>query len=135
MVMAKLEDPRALELLQKPYHAVISTLNADGSTHSTVVWADLEDGVPAVNSAVGRVWPTNLERDPRATLLVYNPADPYEFLEVRGTAEGTTEGADEQIDRLAKKYLDADSYPARRADEQRIKFLIKPDRVRYVKQS
>jgi PPOX class probable F420-dependent enzyme len=135
MVMAKLDDPGALELLQKPYHAVISTRNADGSIHSTVVWADLEDGVPAVNSAVGRVWPTNLERDAHATLLVSNPEDPYEFLEVRGSAEGTTDGADEQIDRLAKKYLGVDSYPNRRADEQRIKFLIKPDHVRYVKTS
>jgi PPOX class probable F420-dependent enzyme len=133
--MATLEDPRVVELLEKPYYADISTHNADGSIHSTVVWVDLENGVPAVNSAVGRVWPTNLERDPRTTLLISNPTDPYEFLEVRGTAEGTTDGADEQIDRLAKKYLGVDSYPARRAGEQRIKFLIKPDRVRYVKSS
>jgi PPOX class probable F420-dependent enzyme len=133
--MATLEDPGARELLQKPYHAVISTHNPDGSIHSTVVWVGVEDGVPAVNSAVGRIWPTNLERDPHATLLVANPGDPYEFLEVRGTAKGTTEGADEQIDRLAKKYLGVDSYPNRRADEQRIKFLIEPDHMRYVKQS
>jgi PPOX class probable F420-dependent enzyme len=133
--MTKLDDPRARELLQKPYYAIISTRNADGSIHSTVVWADMEDGVPAVNSAVGRIWPTNLERDPHTTLLVANPTDPYEFLEVRGTAAGTTDGADEQIDRLAKKYLGVDSYPNRRADEQRIKFLIQPDHVRYVKTS
>jgi PPOX class probable F420-dependent enzyme len=133
--MATLEDPGARELLQKPYYADISTHNADGSIHSTVVWVGVEDGVPAVNSAVGRVWPTNLERDPHATLLVSNPEDPYEFLEIRGTAQGTTEGADEQIDRLAKKYLGVDTYPHRRSDEQRIKFLIKPDHVRYVKSS
>jgi PPOX class probable F420-dependent enzyme len=133
--MATLKDPGILELLEKPYYADISTHNADGSIHSTVVWFGVEDGVPAVNSAVGRVWPTNLERDPHATLLISNPKDPYEFLEIRGTAEGTTEGADEQIDQLAKKYLGVDSYPNRRSDEQRIKFLIKPDHVRYVKSS
>jgi PPOX class probable F420-dependent enzyme len=133
--MATLKDPGIRELLEKPYFADISTHNADGSIHSTVVWVGVEDGVPAVNSAVGRVWPTNLERDPHATLLVSNPEDPYEFLEIRGTAEGTTNGADEQIDRLAKKYLGVDSYPNRRSDEQRIKFLIKPDHVRYVKSS
>jgi PPOX class probable F420-dependent enzyme len=131
--MAKIEDQAALEMLEKPYYADISTHNADGSIHSTVVWVGVEDGVPAVNSAVGRIWPSNLERDPHATLLVSNPADAYEFLEVRGIATGTTEGADEQIDRLAKKYLNVDSYPNRRADEQRIKFLIEPDHVRYVK--
>jgi PPOX class probable F420-dependent enzyme len=130
--MTTIEDPGALELLKKPYHAVISTINADRSVHSTVVWADAEDGVPAVNSAVGRIWPTNLQRDPRVTLFVYNPENPYEFLEVRGTAEETTEGADKHIDRLAKKYLNVDSYPYRKAAEQRIKILIKPNRVRYV---
>jgi PPOX class probable F420-dependent enzyme len=121
--MTTLEDQGAIELLKKPHHAVISTTNKDGSVHSTVVWADVEDGKPTVNSAVGRIWPTNLERDPRATLLVYNPDNPYEYLEVRGTADGTTDGADEHIDKLAKKYLD---------DEQRIKFVIRPDKVRYV---
>jgi PPOX class probable F420-dependent enzyme len=131
--VATLEDPGPRELFEKPYHAVISTLNADGSIHSTIIWADLEDGKVAVNSAVGRLWPTNLQRDPHATVLVYDPGDPYHFVEARGRATtATTEGADEHIDRLAKKYLNADSYPNRRADEQRIKFLIEPDHVRYV---
>jgi PPOX class probable F420-dependent enzyme len=130
--MATLDDPGPRELLEKPYHAVISTLNRDGSIHSTVIWVDLEDGKLAVNSAVGRLWPTNLQRDPRTTVLVYDPNDPYRFVEVRGRAAATTEGADEHIDRLAKKYLNADSYPDRRPDEQRIKFLIEPEHVRYV---
>jgi PPOX class probable F420-dependent enzyme len=125
-------EPGARALLEKPYHAVVSTKAADGSIHSTVVWVDTEDDMLAVNSAVGRFWPTNLERDPHITVLVLNPENPYEFVEVRGTAEGSTEGADEHIDRLAKKYLNADSYPGRTPDEQRIKFLIKPERVRYV---
>jgi PPOX class probable F420-dependent enzyme len=131
--MATLDDPGPRELLEKPYHAVISTLNRDGSIHSTVIWVDLEDGKVAVNSAVGRLWPTNLQRDPRTTVLVCDPNDPYRFVEIRGRAvTATTEGADEHIDRLAKKYLNADSYPDRRPDEQRIKFLIEPEHVRYV---
>jgi PPOX class probable F420-dependent enzyme len=130
--MATLEDPAVRELFEKPYFADIATTNPNGWIHSTVVWTDLEDGLPAVNSAVGRQWPSNLERDPRATLLITNPENPYQFVEIRGRAEATTEGADEHIDRLAKKYLGADTYPNRRAGEQRIKFLIHPERVRYV---
>jgi PPOX class probable F420-dependent enzyme len=130
--VATLSDPGPRELFEQPYYAVISTLNANGLIHSTVIWADLEDGKVAVNSAVGRLWPTNLQRDPRATLLVPDPNDPYHFVEVRGRATGTTEGADEHIDRLAKKYLNADSYPSRSPEEQRIKFLIEPEHVRYV---
>jgi hypothetical protein len=46
-------------------------------------------------------------------------------------AEDTHEGADEQIDFLAKKYLDADSYPFRQPGEQRVKFVLRPERVHY----
>ena len=131
--MAQIEGP-ARELLDQKNHAVVSTLNENGSIHSTVVWASVEDGAVAVNSAVGRKWPRNLERDPRITVTVYDESNPYEYVEIRGTASGTTDGADEHIDRLAKKYLDADSYPFRQPGEQRIKFVVDADRVRHQKQ-
>jgi PPOX class probable F420-dependent enzyme len=131
--MASIDDPGVRALLDKPNHAVVSTLNEDGSIHSTVVWVDVLDGKVAVNSAVGRKWPSNLERDPTITVTVYDPADPYDYVEVRGTAAGTTEGADAHIDRLAKKFLGADSYPFRRPDEQRITFVVDAQRVRHQK--
>jgi PPOX class probable F420-dependent enzyme len=132
--VASIDDPGVRELLEKPNHAVISTLNADGSIHNAVIWVDLEDGAVAVNSAVGRVWPSNLERDPRVTVLVFDESNPYEYVEIRGSAKSTTEGVDEHIDRLAKKYLGQDTYPYRQPGEQRVKFLIVPDRVRHAKQ-
>lgn len=132
--MANLDDPGVRELLEKPNHAVISTSNADGSIHSAVIWVDVEDGAVAVNSAVGRIWPSNLERDPRATLLVLDPSNPYEYVEIRGTATAAPEGADEHIDRLAQKYLGQETYPYRQAAEQRVKFLVRPSRVRHSKQ-
>ena len=132
--MASLDDPGVKALLDKPNHAVLSTLNDDGSVHSTVVWVDVQDGRLAVNSAIGRAWPSNLERDPRVTVLVYDEDNPYDYVEVRGTAAGTTEGADAHIDRLAKKYLDADSYPFHREGEQRITYVVDAQRVRHQKQ-
>jgi PPOX class probable F420-dependent enzyme len=132
--MASLDDPGVKALLDKPNHAVLSTLNDDGSVHSTVVWVDVQDGRLAVNSAIGRAWPSNLERDPRVTVLVYDEDNPYDYVEVRGTATGTTDGADAHIDRLAKKYLDADSYPFHREGEQRITYVVDAQRVRHQKQ-
>lgn len=132
--MASLTDDGIRQLLGAANHAVVSTLNADGSIHSTVVWVDTADGQVAVNSAVGRHWPTNLARDPRVTLAVYDQSNPYDYVEVRGTATLTTDGAEEHIDRLAKKYLGLDSYPFRTADEQRISAYITPERVRHQKQ-
>ncbi len=130
--MATLSDPGARALLEQPNYAVISTFDPDGSIRSTIVWVSAENGALAVNSAVGRRWPTNLGRDPRITVLVYEAGNPYNFLEVRGRARGTLEGADAHIDALAKKYIGQDEYPYRQPGEQRIKFLIEPDHVRHV---
>ena len=132
--MASLNDPPVKELLEQPNYAVISTLNHDGSIHNTIVWISAEGDNVAVNSAVGRLWPTNLERDPRVTVVVYESGNPYNFVEVRGTASGTTEGANEHINQLAKKYIGQDEYPYLQPGEQRIKFVIEPQHVRHVKQ-
>jgi len=128
--MASLNDPPVKELLEQPNYAVISTLNRDGSIHNTIVWIGAEGDQVAVNSAIGRLWPTNLQRDPRVTVIVYEDGNPYNFVEIRGTAAGSTEGADEHIDALAKKYTGEDEYPYRRPGEQRIKFMIEPTHVR-----
>ncbi|HUA03068.1 MAG TPA: PPOX class F420-dependent oxidoreductase [Solirubrobacteraceae bacterium] len=132
--MATLNDPEVRKLLSERNHAVVSTLNPDGSVLSTIAWVSGENGTVAVNSAKGRRWPANLERDPRVTVLVYEEGNPYNYVEIRGKADATTEGADEHIDALAKKYLGEDKYPFRQAGEQRIKFVIEPDSVRHQKQ-
>jgi PPOX class probable F420-dependent enzyme len=132
--MATLNDPPVRELLEQPNYAVISTHNKDGSIHNTIVWISAEDGAVAVNSAVGRKWPTNLGRDPRVSVLVYEAGNPYNYVEVRGTATGTTDGADEHINALAKKYTGRDEFSGR-PGEKRIKFVIAPDHVRHVRQT
>jgi PPOX class probable F420-dependent enzyme len=132
--MATLNDPEVQKLLTDPNYAVISTVSRNGSIHSTIVWIDVEDGQLAVNSAEGRLWPTNLERDPHVTVLVYESGNPYNFVEIRGTATGTTDGADEHINALTKKYLGQDEYPGRRPGEQRVKYTIAPSTIRHVKQ-
>jgi PPOX class probable F420-dependent enzyme len=132
--MATLNDDDVKQLLEGPHHAVISTLNADGSILSTVAWISLENGELAVNSAEGRQWPGNLDRDPHITALVYEGSNPYEYVEIQGTATGTRDGADDHIDRLAKTYIGQDKYPFRGPGEVRRKYVITPQRVRHQKQ-
>jgi PPOX class probable F420-dependent enzyme len=131
--MTTITDPGPRELLEKPNYAVVATQNANGSIHQTVVWISVEGDKVAVNSAVGRLWPTNLERDPRVSVVVLESGNPYHFVEIRGTAT-VADGADEHINALAKKYIGQDEYPFRQPGEQRIKFVIEPERARYVKQ-
>ncbi len=132
--MTTINDPEVRDLLQNPNYAVVSTYNRDGTILSTLVWVDTENGDVAVNSAIGRRWPTNLERDPRVTLLIQEAGNPYNYVEIRGEADGTTDGADEHINRLSKKFIDQDEYPFRQPGEQRIKFTITPQHVRHQRQ-
>ncbi len=110
--------------LEKPYVGVVTTLALDGSPQSTVVWVDVDDAEISVNTAHGRVKPRNLARDPRISLVVVDPGDPYRWLKVRGTATLVDEGADAQIDRLSKKYTGRDVYASRQPGEKRVSVRI-----------
>lgn len=130
--MSQAIEGRAEELLKDKNFVVISTIRPDGTVHAAPAWVDVQDGRPVVNSAEGRAWPTNLERDPRVTLTVQNLQNPYEYVTIRGrVAERTTEGADEHIDALAKKYLGQDTYPYRQEGEQRVILRIEPEHVHF----
>ena len=101
--MAKLEEKRRKFLDESPHVGIATTLREDGSPHSTVVWVDVEDGKVSFNTARGRAKSIHLERDPRASLLMVDPNDAFKWVAVSGPAELTEEGADAQIDKLAKK--------------------------------
>jgi len=89
---------------------------------------DVQQGRPVLNSAEGRSWVRNLERDPRVTLTVQNMENPYEYVEIRGrVAERTHDGADEHIDALAEKYLGIAEYPNRQPGEQRVIIRVEPE--------
>ena len=115
--------------LENPFVGVVTTLSPDGSPQSPVVWVDVDDEGTSVNTAYGRVKPRNLARDPRISLVVVDPEDPYRWVKINGTAELVDEGADEQIDRLSKKYTGRDVYTSREPGEKRVTVRITPERV------
>lgn len=117
------------EFLGNPFVGVVTTLRADGSPHNTVVWVDVDaDGV-SFNTAHGRCKPRNLARDPRVALTVIDPADPFKWISLSGTATLTEEGAEDQIDNLAQKYIGQFPYPWRKPDERRVSVRITPERI------
>jgi PPOX class probable F420-dependent enzyme len=124
-------EGRSAELLRARNFANVGTLNADGSILVAPTWVDLQNGHAVLNTAEGRAWPRNLQRDPRVTLTVQNMENPYEYVSIRGrVVEQTHDGADEHIDALAKKYLGRDSYPFRQPGEQRVLIRVEPEKVR-----
>jgi PPOX class probable F420-dependent enzyme len=112
--------------LENPFVGVVTDLRPDGSPHSTIVWVDVDDEGVSINTARPRAKPRHLEADPRVALVVVDPADPYRWVSISGKTTMTEEGANEQIDRLAKKYAGLDSYPWHKAEETRVSVRISP---------
>lgn len=118
------------DILDKKSFVHLATTMEDGSPHVSPVWVDLDGDRIVVNSAKGRVKDRNMRAHERVALSATDPENPYRALMIRGRVVKITEdGADEHIDKLAKKYLDKDKYPFRSPEEVRVKYYIEPTNV------
>jgi PPOX class probable F420-dependent enzyme len=125
------------DLVECPVVATLTTVTPDGYPHTSVVWCDFDGECIRVNTMRGFVKDRNMRRDPRVTLLCFDPHQPLRYLEVRGRVTEITEsGAREHLDRLASKYAGrptrffGDSVPARFAEtEIPVIFRIRPTHV------
>jgi len=96
----------------------------------TPVWCEFDGTHIVFNTARGRVKDSNLTRNPKITLAVSDPDNPYRYVQVKGrVAEITEDGADPHIDKMAKKYIGQDRYPWRRPGEKRMLVKVVPERV------
>jgi PPOX class probable F420-dependent enzyme len=128
--MAEAIPEKYLDLFDKKAFASLATVMPDGSPQVTPVWVDYDGTHVLVNSARGRQKDKNMERNSSVALSIMDPDNPYRYLEVRGrVADITEEGADEHIDKMAKKYIGEDKYPWRRPGEVRVLYKIEPQRT------
>ena len=127
--MAKIPE-KYLDLFDKKAFGSLGTLMPDGSPQVTPVWVDREGDTVLVNTAKGRQKDKNIQRDPRVSVTLIDPDNPYRYLEIRGrVVEATDKGAKDHIDKMAKKYLGVDKYPYAQPGEQRLLLRIRPERV------
>ena len=123
---AKKLSPAQRAFLENPFVGAVTDLRPDGSPHSTVVWVDVDDDGVSFNTARPRAKPRYLEADPRVSLLVLDPDDPYRWISITGTTTMVDEGANDQIDRLSLKYTGRDEYGSHREGETRVSVRISP---------
>ncbi len=120
----------ARALIAKQVLAHVASLDADGSPNVTPVWVELDGDDLIINTALGRAKARNLASDARVAVSIVDPEDNQCVVALRGSVVGfTTVGADDVIDRLARKYTGEDSYPFRREGEVRVTVTIRPDRI------
>ena len=115
------------DLFQKKAFGHLATLMPNGTPQVTPVWIDYDGTHIIVNSARGRQKDKNMKRSPDVSISIQDPDNPYRYLEIRGKVTEITEnGADESIDKLAKKYTGAEKYGNRRPGEVRVMYKITP---------
>ena len=128
--MADVLSEKSRALIARPVLASLATLNPDGSPQITPLWVGLDGDDVMFNTAQGRKKARNLERDARVAVTVIDPDDQYNVVAFRGTViDVTTDGADADIDALAKKYLGVDTYPMRSEGEVRIIVRVRTDHI------
>jgi PPOX class probable F420-dependent enzyme len=109
---------RAREFLGERRHAVLATINKDGTPQQTVMWYELQGDEILMNTAQGRLKDHNLNRDSRISICI---EDGQRFVTLRGTVTQNHEQevAQADIKRLAVRYDGAEQAERAAANFQR----------------
>jgi len=101
---------------------------SDGSPQVTPIWFDWDGEHIIINTARGRVKDKVMKRRAKAAILIADPNDPYQYLQLRGVVDGEIEeGGYDMICQLNEKYRGDRNYPKR--DEVRVTYTILPEQV------
>jgi PPOX class probable F420-dependent enzyme len=121
-------SPEIRDLLDGRNFATVATLNRDGGPQTSVVWIARDGDAVLFSTAAGRQKARNLARDPRVSVTVFDVANPYRSVDIRGTAE-LTEDPEKSLPRtLSHKYLGEDP-PAEPADMLRLIVRVTPRKI------
>ncbi len=125
------------DLLQRPVHAVLTTMMADGTPQSSIVWADYDGAYVLINTTLERQKGRNMRANPKVALLVIDPKNTSRWIEIRGQVrELTTDRAEAHADKLTRRYCPGkqrfygDIYPVeQKQKETRVIVRIEPLKV------
>jgi len=94
-------NPRIRAFLLRPLFAALATIDPDGTPRQAVIWYRLEDDDRIlINSRIGRRWPSNLQRDPRASFAIIG-TDGYAWVGLTGRVDAVVEGDEARADIIA----------------------------------
>ncbi|MFC9325813.1 PPOX class F420-dependent oxidoreductase [Kitasatospora sp. NPDC057015] len=121
-------DEATRRMLDGRNFATVATLNPDGGPQTSVVWVMRDGDTVVFSTTAGRQKARNLLKDPRVSLTLFDRADPYRTVEIRGVAELREDPARELPRVLSRKYLGIEP-PAEEAEVVRLEVRVLPSRV------
>ena len=126
--MPELTDAQR-EVINSTPVAVLSTIGPKGTPQTTAIWFLLDDdGLVKLSLNGSRQKLKNLQRNPAASLLFLQGQNPYQTVEIRGTATVEPDTAGTLVDMIKVKY-NADVRDHDQPGEQRYIVTIHPEKV------
>ncbi|MFI6831639.1 PPOX class F420-dependent oxidoreductase [Kribbella sp. NPDC050241] len=104
--------------------AVLATVGVDGTPQSSVVWVGRDGDDVLISTEAGRAKTRNVQRHPRASVLVIDKDEPQRYVEIRGNAT-----VSDDVDRKLAVQL-AETYEGEGAGQEYVD--LPPERVRLV---
>lgn len=115
------------DLLTEPGIAHMATRRPDGNLQNNPVWFEWDGEHVKVSQTRSRKKMRNLAHDDHVALSITDPANPYRYLELRGTVERIEDDPNNEfIDRQAQRYLGEPAYPWHQPGDERVVLYIRP---------
>jgi PPOX class probable F420-dependent enzyme len=115
------------DILSKLGFAHAATIGPRGEPHSSPVWYEWDGAHLLFSHTKSRQKYRNLMRDPRISLSITDPDDPYRSVEIRGSARITDDPEGSLIHHLAHRYRGVECYEGEL--EGRVVVEVAPERV------
>lgn len=106
-------SPEELDaFLQRPLIAVLTTVRADLSLHSTPVWFEYEDGIFYFWVGSESVKARNVWRNPEASVCIATQSEPYQYVSAEGPCEFQTHELAARCLSICRRYYSEESAQA-----------------------
>jgi PPOX class probable F420-dependent enzyme len=122
------EFPASHADLLEGQFATLATIAGDGSPHLTEVWFLYEEGELKISLNDSRLKTKHLRARPRCSVFLLDLANPYRYMDVRGTAHIELDDDYTFADRVGGKY-DSDLREHDAPGEHRVAVTIDPKNV------
>jgi PPOX class probable F420-dependent enzyme len=128
--VTELSKDELYRLFQFRNLAYVGTLSKDGSPHITPVWAEMVNDLILINTFEESAKIRHITKDKRIALSIVVQNNPFNMVSIKGKVlEQTSEGADEHLKKLAKRYLGIGKYYYRKPSHKRVILKIKPEKI------
>ena len=118
------------DLLDSTALAHVATIGPDGAPQNNPVWFGWDGTHVLFSQTTGRQKYRNLVANPQVALSIVDNANPYRYLEIRGTVDEIVDDAGNAfIDSMAQKYINQPQYPWHQPGDHRVIVKVAPTKT------